>query len=94
MTGDDMATIYEEPPSADEVMRRMAHWVARIYGLKVTVKIEGACGESTTVIDRRPPPIDVCTDPDNCPRCKAHMWDKYKHSHAGLSSGKRDEVAA
>jgi hypothetical protein len=30
------------------------------------------------------PPLDVCTDPGNCKRCKAPQWDKKNHAHAGL----------
>jgi len=43
-------------------------------------------GESNTMIDGRPQPVtsDICTDPDNCKRCKAPPWDKHKHEHAGL----------
>jgi len=81
-----MVTVYVPPPSAEEVMDMMARWVARLYGVKVTVKVEGPTGESNTMIDGRPQPVtaDICTDPDNCKRCKAPPWDKHKHEHAGL----------
>jgi hypothetical protein len=84
-----MVTVHMPPPSAEEVMTMMARWVARLYGVKVTVKLESATGESNTVIDGRPqtPPLDVCTDPDNCKRCKAPQWDRHRHEHAGLRIG-------
>lgn len=84
-----MATVYVPPPSAEDVMDMMARWVARLYGLKVTVKLESLGRESNTVIDGRPQtgPLDVCTDPDNCTRCKAPQWDKHNHEHAGLGLG-------
>lgn len=81
-----MATIYKEPPSADAVLRLMAEWVARQMGVKVTVHIDGSAGESTAIFDGRRPSIDVCTDPDNCRRCKAPAWDKKNHEHAGLKA--------
>ncbi len=81
-----MVTVYVPPPSASEVMDMMARWVARLYGVKVTVKIESHMGESNTVIDGRPAPLDVCTDPDNCKRCKAPAWEKHRHEHAGLTA--------
>jgi hypothetical protein len=31
-------------------------------------------------------PLDVCTDPDNCKRCKAPQWEKHKYVHAGLQA--------
>lgn len=66
----------------------MVKWVARTQGVKVTVHVEGLNGESTTTIDGRRPPLDVCTDPDNCKRCKAAAWEKYRHEHAGLQLGR------
>ncbi len=50
-----MAYLYVQRPSAEAVMRSMADWVARLYGVKVTVHIENHLGENTTVIDGRPP---------------------------------------
>jgi hypothetical protein len=82
-----MVTVYVPPPSASEVMDMMARWVARTQGVKVTVHVEGTMGESTTVIDGRMPALDVCTDPDNCKRCKAPAWEKHRHEHAGLRFG-------
>lgn len=32
-------------------------------------------------------PLDVCTDPDNCKRCKAPKRDKHMHEHAGIRFG-------
>lgn len=32
-----------------------------------------------------PRTLDVCTDSDNCQRCKAPTYEKYKYSHAGIA---------
>lgn len=82
-----MATLYEPPPSPLTMLDLMTRWVARTQGVKVTVRVEGLTGESTTVIDGRMPSLDVCTDPYNCMRCKAPQWEKHKHEHAGLRPG-------
>lgn len=82
-----MVTVYEPPPSPLTMLDLMVKWVARTKCVKVTVHVEGAMGESTTVIDGRMPSLDVCTDPDNCKRCKAPQWDKTNHAHAGLGLG-------
>ena len=49
-----MATVYVPPPSASEMMNMMARWVARLYGVKVTVRIEDASGDWTSITDGRP----------------------------------------
>lgn len=48
-----MVTVYVPPPSADEVMTMMARWVARLYGVKVTVRIEDSTGDRTSISDGR-----------------------------------------
>jgi hypothetical protein len=48
-----MATVYVPPPSADDVMTMMAKWVARLYAVKVTVRIEDATGDRTSITDGR-----------------------------------------
>lgn len=48
-----MVNTHLPPPTAEQIMDMMARWVARIYGVKVTVRIEGSTGESTTIIDGR-----------------------------------------
>jgi len=30
---------------------------------------------------------DWCTDPDNCPRCKAATWDQVNYHHVGIPIG-------
>lgn len=35
------------------------------------------------------PERDYCTDPNNCPRCKAATWDQVKHEHAGIPQGRQ-----
>ena len=48
-----MATIWEPPPTPDEIMRRTAMWVARLYGVKITFTIDEGGGDvGTTQIDR------------------------------------------
>jgi hypothetical protein len=54
-----MVTVYVPRPSASEVMDMMARWVARLYGVKVTVKVESPTGESNTIVDGRPQPVPV-----------------------------------
>ena len=90
-----MVTVYVPPPSASEVVDMMARWVARLYGVKVTVKLESNTGESNTVIDGRQQtaPLDVCTDYENCKRCKAPAWEKHRHEHAGLRPGPNVELS-
>ena len=56
-----MVTVYVPPPSASEVMDMMARWVARLYGVKVTVKLESPHGENNIMIDGRPAPLDTRT---------------------------------
>lgn len=82
-----MAFLYEPPPSPLTVLDLIVKWVARTQGVKVTVLVEGRTGESATVIDGRRPPLDVCTDPDNCARCRAMSWEKHKYEHAGIPFG-------
>ena len=80
-----MVTVYVLPPSAEEVMDMMARWVARLYGVKVTVKVERLHGDEHNMIrDGRPAPLDVCTEHDNCQRCKAPALEKHRQEHAGL----------
>lgn len=58
--GGEMTTIYTPPPTPDEIMRATATWVARLYGLKITVTIDGPAGNtSTMIIDRRDAPVGV-----------------------------------
>lgn len=48
-----MATILEPPPTAEEIMRRAAQWVARLYGVRVEVRIaDGVGNDCTIVVDR------------------------------------------
>jgi hypothetical protein len=55
-----MAFLYEPPPCASEVMRTTAKWVARLYGVKVTVTVEGEIGQMKSTFDRRPR-VTPCT---------------------------------
>ncbi len=51
-----MVKLYEPPPTADEIMRRTAEWVARIFGVKVEFTVDDGLGSvGTTIIDRRRP---------------------------------------
>ena len=50
-----MATVYVPPPSANDVMQMMAQWVARLYGLRVTVRLEGGGSDCTIISDGRKP---------------------------------------
>lgn len=59
-----MAIAYTPSPSPSQIMRMMAEWVARTEGVKVTVTMEGSIGQSTTIFDGRPKPLDVCTEPE------------------------------
>lgn len=41
-----------------------------------------------------PRDVDVCTDPNNCKRCKAGPSEKHLYHHAGLVPGKGGEDGA
>lgn len=49
-----MTTFYQPPPSAYDLMKSVAEWVARAYFVKVTFTIDSGLGDtSTVIIDRR-----------------------------------------
>lgn len=51
-----------------------------------------ACAQPEAVPAQSAPqaPLDVCTDPDNCRRCRAAQWDKHKFEHAGIAAGVKE----
>ena len=53
-----MATVWEPPPTPDEIMRRTAQWVARLYGVKIVFTVDDGRGSvATTEIDRLKAPV-------------------------------------
>lgn len=53
-----MTTIWEAPPTPDEIMRRTAQWVARLYGLKIVFTVcDGRGNVATTTVDRLDAPV-------------------------------------
>lgn len=69
-----MTTVDKPPPTPDEIMRRTAQWVARLYGVRVTFTVDDGRGNvGTTDIDRRVMsskgqligwPLGICRDMD------------------------------
>lgn len=56
-----MATLWEPPPEAAEIMLRTAQWVARLYGLRIKVEIDNGRGDhEAMLIDRlQAPPSGI-----------------------------------
>lgn len=49
-----MSVAWEPPPSADQIMRHTAMWVAQLFGVQIEYTIDDGRGSvGTTVIDRR-----------------------------------------
>lgn len=48
---------------------------------------DSSCGNGVDALTHMDSPLDVCTDPDNCKRCKAPQWDRHRHQHAGIRVG-------
>lgn len=45
-----MATIYIPPPTPEEMLHKYASWIARLFGIKVTVTIDHDNGDTSTCV--------------------------------------------
>lgn len=88
------ARIKHRPPRDTEQQREIADWneaVERRKAEKKAAKLKRAAGVKEPAAQPAPQaPLDVCTDPDNCRRCKAAQWDKHKFEHAGIAAGVKE----
>jgi len=45
----NMAKLYIQPPSLQEIINQIADWIARIYRVQVTITVDTLCGSRHTI---------------------------------------------